>query len=121
MFKDGMPTHTTGEGEDRISLPAAGDEQPDVQDRADLFEDILDVEEVLRRAIGVAPQTVNASPDTFDRGLAVLEGRIPAGTSLELQAVRDAWRAAAKAGDGAARHAAQEAGIAILVALRQAD
>jgi hypothetical protein len=121
MFKDDKPAGAANEVDGAIPAPTQDEEWTKARERDELFEDILDIEGPVRFAMTAVAGFAQPGTAELDRGLAVLDGRIPEAASLQLRAHVNALSAAADANDVTGVRAAQGTIVDMLVSLRHRE
>ncbi|EJL31177.1 hypothetical protein [Novosphingobium sp. AP12] len=121
MFKDGKPTGAANDVGSAIPTPTQDEEWAQARERDELFEDILDIEGPMRLAMTAVAGFAQPGIAELDRGLAVLDGRIPEAASLQLRAHANALSAAADANDVTGVRAAQGTIVDMLALLRHGE
>lgn len=119
MFKDDKPLAAANDTAKVKVVDASQGEWATAQNEDDLFEDILDIEGPVRSAMIAVAGFSSPGVDDLERGIAVLDGRIPEETSALLRTQADTIRKTAAAGDAAGMRVAQGAVVDLLVALRE--
>ncbi|HUD29689.1 MAG TPA: hypothetical protein VMQ93_12510, partial [Novosphingobium sp.] len=117
MFKDDKPTNAANDAANLVPIIAPDDEWVNIRAHDELFEDVLDIEGPMRVAMTAVAGFSSPGLDEFERGIAVLDGRIPDAACSRLRAEAAVLRATVDAGDAAGVRSAQAAIVDNLASL----